>query len=120
LDDRWRSPQGILPETARLVIEVLRLFARGQGACAFPLETTVSRCILRRARACGQMQKKEIEDLARALAHRNRRRWRTMPERAHPGSDANGGRETRLNRAKIILEAVDTAMITARQLHNRR
>jgi hypothetical protein len=56
------------------------------------------------------MEKREIEELARALAHHNRRRWQTMPARANPASDANGGREAWLRCAKIILEAVDTAM----------
>jgi hypothetical protein len=63
--------------------------------------------------ATSNMHKREIEDLARALAHHNRRRWRTMPARAHAGSDANGGREAWLRRARIILEAVETAMIAA-------
>ena len=60
-----------------------------------------------------RMDKREVEDLARALAHHNRRRWQTMPARANPASDANGGREAWLRRAQIILEAVDTAMTLA-------
>jgi hypothetical protein len=63
--------------------------------------------------AMSRMDKREVEDLARALAHRNRRRWQTMPARANPASDANSGREAWLRRAQIILEAVDTAMILA-------
>jgi hypothetical protein len=61
--------------------------------------------------AMSRIDKREIEDLARALAHHNRRRWQTMPARANPASDADSGREVCLRRARIILEAVDTAMI---------
>jgi hypothetical protein len=59
------------------------------------------------------MHRTEIEDLARALARRNQRRWHTMPAKAHAGSDANNGREAWLKRAQTILEALDTAMISA-------
>ena len=64
-------------------------------------------------RTMGRMDKREVEDLARALAQHNRRRWQTMPLRANPSSDANSGREAWLRRAQIILEAVDTGMILA-------
>ena len=60
-----------------------------------------------------RIDKREVEDLARALAHHNRRRWQTMPARANPASDANSGREAWLRRAQIILEAVDIAMTLA-------
>jgi hypothetical protein len=63
--------------------------------------------------AMSRTDKREVEDLARALAHHNRRRWQTMPARAYSASDANSGREAWLRRAQIILEAVDTAMTLA-------
>ena len=57
----------------------------------------------------GNINRAEVEELARALARHHRRRWNTMPAR-NLGSDPNSGREAWLKRAHIVLEAVDKAM----------
>jgi hypothetical protein len=57
----------------------------------------------------GNINRTEVEELARALARQRGRRWNTMPAR-NLGSDPNGGREVWLKRARTVLEAVDQAI----------
>ena len=57
----------------------------------------------------GQINRTEIEELARALARSRGRPWHTIPGRIL-ASDPNGGREAWLKRAHTVLEAVDLAM----------
>jgi hypothetical protein len=59
----------------------------------------------------GEIEGKEVEKLGRALASHYGRRWATMPTERQWKADPNSSRETWLGRARVILEAIDKAMI---------
>ena len=59
----------------------------------------------------GEIERKEVEKLGRALASRYGRHWATMPTQRQGEADPNSSRKTWLERAQVILEAIDKAMI---------
>jgi hypothetical protein len=59
----------------------------------------------------GEIEDKEVENLGRALASHHGRRWATMPLERQREADPNISRKTWLGRARVILEAIDKAMI---------
>jgi hypothetical protein len=59
----------------------------------------------------GEIEDMEVENLGRALASHHGRCWATMPLERQREADPNCTRKTWLGRARVILEAIDNAMI---------
>jgi hypothetical protein len=59
----------------------------------------------------GEIKDNEVENLGRALASHHGRRWATMAVERQWEADPNSTRKTWLGRARVILEAIDKAMI---------
>jgi hypothetical protein len=58
-----------------------------------------------------EIEDREVENLGRVLASHHGRCWATMPLERQREADPNCTRKTWLGRARVILEAIDKAMI---------